>query len=351
MILTKVLYPGRIASRLMLACVPADRCHRMNCVAAGISVLTFLVLVLNFHTSPVGGASNGKRLSAATPTTTKAPLSPEAEAALARASGSNASPAGGVNIAEIRRQVHAAVHQGRLALQFHIAQLEIGRLRLQQLPHYTCQFTKQERVDGSDLQDEQILALKFRQQPFSVYLKWLEGGDVGREVLFVSGVNDDRMVVKAGRGFARLAPAISLRPNESLAMSESRHPVTQLGLLNMADLILKSRRRDLELKSGVTWELIPGQEFADRPCHCFVTVYESREVESLYRKSVVHVDDELMVPVSVQNFTWLDGELDPEAGTLDEQTLIEAYSYTNIHFDSQLADIDFDRANPDYRLR
>ena len=95
-----------------------------------------------------------------------------------------------------------------------IARLEKGRDYLQKVPDYTAQFTKQELVDGS-LLDEQTIYLKCRHQPFSIYLRWLTG-DTGREVLYVDGLNEGNMVVHAGGWKARL-PALTISPDSSLA--------------------------------------------------------------------------------------------------------------------------------------
>ncbi len=68
------------------------------------------------------------------------------------------------------------VASSRLAMNYHLALLELARYKLKSFPDYTCTFTKQERVDGQDLSDVQTMQLKLRHQPFSVYMKWEEGG-------------------------------------------------------------------------------------------------------------------------------------------------------------------------------
>ncbi|MFM8218194.1 MAG: DUF1571 domain-containing protein, partial [Planctomycetaceae bacterium] len=132
--------------------------------------------------------------------------------------------------------------------------LELGRQRMQKLPDYAATFTRQERLEGGDLLDLQTMEMKLRHAPLSIYMKWIEGGEEGRELLFVEGQNDNRMLVKLGGG-KKLLPAVKVDPAGSLAMSEARHPVTSVGLLQLCDQMLVYRRRDLQTRSGLRWQL------------------------------------------------------------------------------------------------
>lgn len=356
--------------RMVLGCVPSNRCHRMNCLAAGISILSFFVLVLNFNDSPAGlDTGRGKVNAAITrsvssmsmkwqPTVTPVDSAILSEHNNAAASGGVEAPRGIVTVSannetELRQRIHTAIHTGRLALEWHVAQLELGKMRLQQLPPYSCTFTKTERLDGSEEPGTpEVITLKVRQAPFSVYMKWIDGGDRGREILYVDGEHDGRMLVKLGGLKGKLLPAVKIEPAGSQALSEARHPVTELGLYHLSDLILKYRTRDLGLNSGVQWELIPDQKLDGRDCNCFITVYESSEIDPVYRKSVVYIDKELLVPVCVHNYTWANGDVDPtDVAAFDEATLIESYNYGDVQFNTQMADADFDRTNENYNLR
>jgi hypothetical protein len=182
-------------------------------------------------------------------------------------------------------------------------------------------------------------------------MKWVEGGDVGQEVLFVEGQYDDAMQVKLGGRLGRL-PTMKVDPHGSAAMSKSRHPITEMGLLQLAEAIAKYRKRDLTLKEGVRWQLLADQKILDQDCHCFVVEYASKEIEPTYRKSITYIDKEHSLPVCVKNFGWPDEETptdDPQA--LDEATLIEFYGYKDLRFETRLAAADFDKANSDYRFR
>ena len=83
---------------------------------------------------------------------------------------------------------------GRMALLMNQLLLEKGCRLLDTVPDYTATFSKQEYVGGS-LSDNQVINLKCRHQPFSVYMKWVVG-DKGQELLYVDGENDQKMLVK-----------------------------------------------------------------------------------------------------------------------------------------------------------
>jgi len=124
--------------------------------------------------------------------------------------------------------------------------------------------------------DEYLLLLKigYECRPVS------EGGDVGRQVLYVDGHD---MLVRLGGKKGKLLPVIPLDPTGSRAMAESRHPATEMGLLHLIDVLLKYRKRDFTLKQGVRWEMLPDQKFTDRVCDCWIVEYDNREVEPIYR--------------------------------------------------------------------
>jgi hypothetical protein len=241
---------------------------------------------------------------------------------------------------ELNRQIHRAVHGSLVALKLHVALLDLGRHRIGAVPDYTATFVKQERVDGA-LQDLQTIQLKLRHKPFSVSMKWLEGGDEGRQVLFVQGENDDQLQVRLGGIKSRL-PVMHLEPTSARAMQESRHPITEMGLLELASQVHKYRSRDCSLKRGVRWEMLPDQKHFDRDCDCWIVEYDGPEVEPIYRKMITYVDKELALPISVRNYGWPDeGVETSDAAALDEATLIEYYGYSEIRFATQLSDADF----------
>jgi hypothetical protein len=233
-------------------------------------------------------------------------------------------------------------------LQKKLAMLEKGIAFLNSTPDYTAQFTKRELVNG-ELLDEQTMTMKMRHSPFSVYLKWNDY-DTGREVMYVEGVNDGNMLVHAGGWKARL-PAILMPPDSTLAMQEARYPVTRAGLLALATTIIGYNSKDLELKNFSSCQQLEDQKVGDRTCACFVLEYRDRESSKEYRKSITLIDKEWCVPLFIKNFGWPNEDLSQVEADLDEATLIEHYTYSDVKFRSSLTAMDFDHANEDYTFK
>jgi len=226
--------------------------------------------------------------------------------------------------------------------------LETGYQRLQQVSHYTATFFKQERL-GEELTDGDVVEIKVRHAPFGVYMKWLEG-PAGQELLFVNGVNNDKMLIKQVGWKARLVPVISLDPQSVLAMSRTRHPVTQLGLLNLTETLIANRRRDLAEKHEVKCQMFEDEMCDNRACYRLVLEYLDPEQSVTYRKSDLYIDKNLSIPVEITNFTWPveDWGADWGCAEMDDATIIEYYSYCDLSLDANLSDLDFDRTNREY---
>jgi hypothetical protein len=317
---------------------------RLNVLAALIGAMALGILVLTFHVSPAGAGLDNAALAM-----------PQLQVSSPSPAASDAATAAGLSslsAEELKRRIHREIHGSRLALQLHIALLEVGKHRIESVPDYSATFLKQERVDGDDLQDLQTIQLKMRHKPFGVYMKWLEGGDVGRQVLFSEGQYDDQVQVKLGGKLSKVLPTLKLEPTGSMAMKESRHPVTEMGLLQLAEFVLQYRKRDLAQPQGVHWEMIPDQKFLDHLCDCWVVEYNNREAEKVYRKSITYIDRKHSLPICVKNFGWpAQGEEFADAAALDEATFIEYYGYTDIEFETRLSDADFDKTNAEYKFR
>jgi hypothetical protein len=60
---------------------------------------------------------------------------------------------------------------------------------------YTLVMTKEERIDGQ-LQTPEEMEVAFREQPYSVSLKWTKGARRAERTVYVTGQNDDKMLVR-----------------------------------------------------------------------------------------------------------------------------------------------------------
>src|SRR5262245_30114741 len=82
-------------------------------------------------------------------------------------------------------QAHTAAHR---SLGDAIEFARNSREALRQVDDYTAVFSKTELVGRRYI--EQTMQLKLREQPFSVYLRFVSKRQKGREVIFVAGAND-----------------------------------------------------------------------------------------------------------------------------------------------------------------
>jgi len=239
---------------------------------------------------------------------------------------------------------------GRMALLMNMLLLEKGCRYLESVPDYTTTFSKQEYV-GGELSENQVINLKCRHQPFSVYMKWVVG-DKGQELLYVDGQNEDKMLVKMGGLKGRLVPTLKLDPTGSLAMQESRYPITKAGIMALAETIIDYRKKDLEQNLNTECVMLSNQKFDGKDCYCFIAHFANAKESEIYRKSVIYIDQKTCLPIFVRGFGWPeDGLASASPEELDEKTLIESYSYTDINMKSELATSEFSKTNKNYRFR
>ena len=211
-----------------------------------------------------------------------------------------------------------------------LTQMESSYARVED---YAAAFHKQERVDGK-LLPEQTILLKF-QKPLKVYLKWIKDPHRDREALYVQGKDDNKVIAHEGGilGFVTL----SLDPRGSIAMKDSRHPITDIGF----DHLLKMLRKDIQ--TAVEHDELEIIRIVEEPFHNRPSiVVEARSIPRGGRKyyasrMVLHVDKELMLPVGAAFYD-------------DRDELFENYAYTDVRLNVGFTPNDFDRDNPAYRF-
>lgn len=239
---------------------------------------------------------------------------------------------------------------GRMALLMNMLLLEKGCRYLETVPDYTATFSKQEFL-GGELSENQVINLKCRHKPFSVYMKWVVG-DKGQELLYVDGQNEDKMLVKMGGLKGRLVPTLKLDPTGSLAMKESRYPITKAGIMALAETIIEFRKKDLEQNLNTECVMLSDQKFDGKDCYCFIAHFANAKESDIYRKSIIYIDQATCLPVFVRGFGWPeDGMASTTPEELDENTLIESYSFTEIKLKSELASSAFSKTNKKYRFQ
>lgn len=197
---------------------------------------------------------------------------------------------------------------------------------------YTARFSRQEVV-GSVLRPREEALVKF-QRPERMYLRWVAGPPRGRELLFVRGRDGDRALVHEPGLLSGLFTFV-LAPDSPRVLSQSRHPITDIGLGRLIDLILGTSRRAQE-RGGLTVSdagLIA--EDGRQARRIELRVPRGAGPGDDVRRAVIAIDVSSGLPVAAV--------LSDEAGRA-----VAEYAYRDLRLNPSLDALDFDPANPAY---
>lgn len=215
---------------------------------------------------------------------------------------------------------------------------------------YTCTLTRRERVDGRVI-DHETMFVKIRHpqkrgerviEPFSVYVRFLGPERVkGREVIYVEGQNDGRIIVRnGGTRFAHITTA--LMPDSPAAMQHTRYPITEIGMLNLTRRLIENGERELN-EQACQVKLVRGAKVNGRPCTVIQVAHTARQSSLQYKTARILIDDELVLPIHYSAYDW-----PQKAG--DAPVLLEEYTYTDVKLNVGLTDWDFDHRNEAYQF-
>lgn len=217
--------------------------------------------------------------------------------------------------------------------------LEFLRLALgwcdQRVQEYTCQFHKQEKIEGT-IHKPETMSMKFRARTFSVYLKWTGAVSDGQEAIYVEGRNDGKAAVHPSGLLGILFRRVNIDPTGKVALRHSRRPVTFAGMTNMLRLIIpQCERAKANGDLALTYEGI--REHDGRPAYVFKRVLPQKH-DYPCPVLIAYIDRQYLVCVRTDAYDW-DG------------TLLSQYIYTDLKINPGLTDADFDPDNRDYGFR
>jgi hypothetical protein len=217
---------------------------------------------------------------------------------------------------------------------------------------YTCTLVKRERIKGTLLDHEYMFA-KVRNPKvrdgreaakLSVYLYFLKPEDVkGREVLYIDGDNNGKLIAKEGGIKGRVLPSVWLKPDSILAMNGNLHPITEIGLENLVIKLIE--RADREKKAGGECEVkfMKDAKINGRVCTLLQVMHPVKREQFDFYLAQVFIDDELQIPIRYAAYGWPEKE-----GA--QPPVLEEYTYLNLKLNVGLTDADFDHNNPNYRF-
>jgi hypothetical protein len=93
---------------------------------------------------------------------------------------------------------------------------------------YHCIMQKQERIGGR-LNPREVIEVDFRQKPFSVYLRWIEGARQAASAVYVQGENDGQMLVYP-KGLGSVLGVLALDVDGTRARQSGRYTLDQFGI-------------------------------------------------------------------------------------------------------------------------
>ncbi|HEX3725877.1 MAG TPA: DUF1571 domain-containing protein [Pirellulales bacterium] len=218
----------------------------------------------------------------------------------------------------------------------------------QTLRDFTCRLVKRERIDGF-LQDYNYIDLQVREEardgqriitPLSIYMQFLAPMKVaGRQVLFVEGRNDGKMLVRnGGKHFDYVV--VKVDPQGESALQESLVPITEVGFHRVLSHMIEVLERHLQADpTGANTQAnrVSGAKVNKRPCTIIRIVHPVRQKDLEFHMVNVYTDDELHVPLRVEYFDWPKRPDQPAP-------LIAEYTYTNLVLNVNLTEAAFDPA-------
>jgi hypothetical protein len=200
---------------------------------------------------------------------------------------------------------------------------------------YTATLVRQERV-GGQLQPEQFVDVRIRQQPFSAYLKWVSPKHLaGQEAIYVAGKNRNEIRAK-GTGILAAAGYVSLPTNDPRVMRNSRHSIKESGIGNLLNVLSRAYETERRLPADQVKATFAQYAFEKRPCTRMEVTHHVYNAELYCHRCVVYFDNETKLPVRVEVYGWPTPKGNPNG------ELLECYSYIDLKLNVGLTDASFE---------
>ncbi len=212
--------------------------------------------------------------------------------------------------------------------------LELGKMSLARFNTYESIVYKQERVDGN-LQDVETIILKFRDKPWALYMKWIDGPFKGRELLFNEQISTTHLRVRESGILGLIATNIPL--TSSLARRGSNHVPTEIGIFYLMKMIENDYRKG-RAAGEVKRKNLGIQKVDGHDVFVMESLLPQDESKGYYCYRMLHyIDYKRSLEIKAVMYNW-------------DNELAESYTYTKIKMDPGYTDLDFQPDNPEYDL-
>jgi len=216
---------------------------------------------------------------------------------------------------------------------------------------YSCRVAKRERVDGR-LRPYEYFDAKVRQKwsengrlvhGRAVYLKYVGPETVvGREVLWVEGQNDGKVIVRrGGKRFNYIT--VELSPDSETLTRESNYSPAEMGLLTMVKNLVEIGQSDMKYGECEV-KFFRDVKIDKRPCLCIQVTHPTRRDYFKYHIARIYVDNERPIPLRYEAYDWPE----EEGG---KPVLSEEFTFQNVKLNVGFTDAEFRRDYPEYGFR
>lgn len=218
-----------------------------------------------------------------------------------------------------------------------IAIAQASLRKVEAVGDYQADLTKKEVVGRKAVTHQ--MRLKIRHKPFSVYM-YYKDPNKGREVLYVEGQNDGKLLAHGTSTLEKLVGTVSLSPTSATAMQDNRHPITKIGLARSTEVLIK--QWEMESKFGETdVKYYPNAKIDNIACKVVESSHPQPRKQFKFKKSRLWIEAKTGLPIRLEQFGF---PRDPKA----KAPLVEQYTYRNLKPNLGLTDRDFDKRNPGY---
>lgn len=210
---------------------------------------------------------------------------------------------------------------------------------MREIADYTANFQKTELVEGQVI--DQSMAMKLRQKPFSVYLRYQSGKEKGRKVLYVEGANDNCLLVRERGLLGSLAGTVKLQIDDPQVREENRYPITEIGIRGILDHSIDNWKSEQSADPGnIEFKFLPDCKFESVDCEALQVVRRQPGPKFPFSLTRVYFDRQSKLAIGAEQYGW-------SAAKGKQAPLLERYVYSDVKTNVGLTDADFDPENPD----
>lgn len=212
-----------------------------------------------------------------------------------------------------------------------------ARAALEDVKDYEAEFTKRELIGRRLVKT--TMAMKVREKPFSVYLKFLDA-HAGREVIYVEGQNQNNIVVHEV-GIRSIVGTLTLPPTGPDAMTDNKYPVTMIGMRTLIDKIIKQWETEGKLGEVKTQKYPNAKLPSGEECVAYESLHPTPRNQFPFHITRLWIEKKTGLPIRVE-------QLGFPTKSSKSPPIVEEYTYGKIKTNVPLGDRDFDPKNPRY---